>query len=291
MDRPKFSFFDHRGMGFHFPWIMNGLVPTATPLIEKMRIARQLGYHGLGLAWWDLVSFYQERGDLAQIKQQSQQLNLPVTEYCCIVDGWANLHGPAREQATARFRSSLELAHAAGCRTASIGSPLQASDFSLAVDVFHTFAQYAGQLGMQLGIEFVGYAPQINSITSAWQLIDQAGMENTGLVIDSYHFFAGPSRLDDLKNIPPSRIFGVHLSDSPAAPCDPSGDVDRLMPGDGQLPLSQLVTDLAANGYKGHWHLECIQPRDFVTDMAEVAERGLCAVKQVVKTGLANISQ
>lgn len=275
-------------MGFYYPWIMAGLVPTASPLLEKMRLARQLGYHGLGVAWWDLVSFYQERGDLAQIKELSQQLDLPITEYCCIVDGWADPHGPACEQAMARFHSSLDLAHAAGCRTVSIGSPLQSADLAQTADAFCRLAGYASQLDMQLGLEFVGYAAQINSVKTAWQLIEQADLENTGLVIDSYHFFAGPSRYDDLKNIPPSRILSVHLADAPADLRDPALDANRLMPGDGQLPLVAFVSALAGHGYDGHWHLECIQLRDFAADMAEVAQRGLRAVRQVVEKGLKN---
>ena len=270
-------------MGLCFPQIMHGLVPTTVPLLEKMRLAGQMGYHGLGVAVWDLESFKEQHGDLAQIKALSQQLGLPVTEFCCIVDGWADPNQPARQQTTDRFGSAVDLAHAAGCRTVSIGVPLQSTDLAQTAAAFCRLAEYTRQLDMQLGLEFVGNARQINSVAAAWQFIESTGADNAGLIIDSFHFFAGPSRLEDLQTVPPSRIFAVHLADAPANPPDPALDADRSMPGEGQLPLVPFVAALAGQGYDGYWHLECIQPRDFADDFTQVAQRGYRAITQVVE--------
>ena len=79
MRQPKFSFIDHRAVGWYYPWVMEGRVPTSSPLETKMRIAKQAGFDGIGTSWWDLVSFYQERGALSQLKTLTQQLHLPLT--------------------------------------------------------------------------------------------------------------------------------------------------------------------------------------------------------------------
>ena len=58
MNKPKYSILDHRVVGWYYPWIMNGLTPTSSPLEAKMRRMKSLGYDGVGTSWWELVSYY-----------------------------------------------------------------------------------------------------------------------------------------------------------------------------------------------------------------------------------------
>ena len=68
IDKPKLSILDHRIAGWYYPWMMKGGIPTSSPLEKKIRLVKALGYDGVGTSWWDLVAFYQERGDLCQVK-------------------------------------------------------------------------------------------------------------------------------------------------------------------------------------------------------------------------------
>ena len=81
MNKPKYSILDHRVIGWYYPWIMNGLKATSSPLEVKMRRMKSLGYDGVGTSWWDLVSYYQERGHLSQLRNISQELDLPLTAW------------------------------------------------------------------------------------------------------------------------------------------------------------------------------------------------------------------
>src|SRR5712692_939052 len=91
--KPKLSFLDHRVAGWYFPWIMKGLVPTTSPLETKMRQAKGAGFDGIGTSWWDLVSFYQERGDLSQLKAQCNLLRQNRTGLSACSGLRTRLHG------------------------------------------------------------------------------------------------------------------------------------------------------------------------------------------------------
>ena len=101
-----------------------------------MRLMKSLGYDGVGTIWWDLVSYYQERGDLAHLRAVSRELQCPLTAYGFVADGWAFSSGATREHAIALAKSSLDLAHAAGCEGAYLLGPFDSGNLAQAASTF-----------------------------------------------------------------------------------------------------------------------------------------------------------
>ena len=290
MTKPRFSILDHRVAGWYFPWIMQGNTPTPSPLEKKVRLMKEVGYDGVGTAWWDLVAFYQEQGDLSQLKAVSDQLNFPWTAYTFMPEGWAFGKGDQKKNALSLAKSSLDLAHAAGCQGPTLVGPFDSGNLREAATAFREIYDYAEQLGMTLALEFMGPSPRINSVNVAWEVVELAGGKNTGIAIDTYHFFAGPSTLKDLEALPLEKILGVHLADGPADLSDPSLDFNRKMPGQGELPLVELVQILAQKGFNNYWHVECIHGGDYASDLRTVAQRALHSTRKVVEKGLSESS-
>ena len=285
-EKPKFSFLDHRVAGWYYPWIMKGRVPTSSPLEKKIRLMKQLGYDGVGTSWWDLVSFYQERGDPGQLKALSRELNIPLTAYSIAAEGWAFPSGKTQANALLLAKSSLDLAHAAGCEGAYLVGPYDSGDLRQAARAFRELCQYAEQLGMRLALEFMGVAALVKDINRAREVLELAGVESAGIALDSYHFFAGRSSWKDLEALPTSRILVVHLADAPADLSDPSLEFDRRMPGEGDLRLVEFVQLLDSKGFRGFWHVECIRGLDYAAELAEVGARALSATRAVVGRAL-----
>jgi len=269
---------------------MKGLVPTSCPLENKIRTVQNLGYDGVGTSWWDLVSFYQERGDLKQLKLLSEEIQLPLTAFGFVAEGWAFAKEESRRNAILLGQYSLDLARRAGCQGSYLLGPFDSGDLRRAAATFRELCQYAAQFEMKVALEFVGIAQQVNCINVAWELLELAGVDNAGIALDSYHFFAGPSTLKDLESFPLSRIHVVHLADGPADLSDPAIELDRLMPGEGQLPLLEFVQVLLGKGFDGFWHVECIQGRDYASDFAEVAERGLRLTRKLLNAAATTAS-
>lgn len=284
--KPKYSILDHRVAGWYLPWMMKGLTPTSSPLEQKIRLTKSLGYDGVGTSWWDLVSFYQERGDLVQLRQVSAELKFPLTAYGFVADGWAFGSGKAQRNAILLAKSSLDLAHAAACDGPYLVGPFDSGNVREAAKAFRELAQYAESLGMKLALELIGVAAQIKDMRSAGELLDLAGVPSAGIALDSYHFFAGGSSFRDLDDFPVSRILVVHLADAPADLSDPALELDRQMPGEGELRLQEFIQMLHAKGFGGFWHVECIQGRDYASDLGTVARHGLSATRSVVEKAL-----
>ena len=170
---------------------------------------------------YNSLSFYQERGDLGQLKELSRDLDFPLTAYGFSAQGWAFSSGTEQANALVLAKSSLDLAHAAGCDGPYLTGPVDSGDLHQAARAFRELSQYAEHLGMRLALEFMGVGSQVKNINLAWELLELAGVESAGIALDSYHFCAGGSSWKDLEAFPTSRILVAHLADAPADLSDP----------------------------------------------------------------------
>jgi sugar phosphate isomerase/epimerase len=114
-------------------------------------------------------------------------------------------------------------------------------------------AEVVARAGASLAIEF---APTrvIDSIPGALAAVEHIGSDRAGVLIDSWHFFRGPSTWDDLETIALDRIAYVQFADALE---DISGDFmtettrRRAWPGDGTLDLSRFAATLTARSWDG----------------------------------------
>jgi sugar phosphate isomerase/epimerase len=59
-------------------------------------------------------------------------------------------------------------------------------------------------------------------------------------------------------------------------------DSDRLYPGDGDLPLAQMLKDLWKVGFRGPLSLEMFSDAEWKKSAAEVAKRGIEKMRAVI---------
>jgi sugar phosphate isomerase/epimerase len=94
--------------------------------------------------------------------------------------------------------------------------------------------------GLKVCIEWLPWSG-LPTIKSAWEMIQDAGGENIGLVVDTWHWLRQPGGPDPetLRQIPGDRIHCVQLDDTTAAG---EGDdmmmesmTNRLLPGEGEV--------------------------------------------------------
>jgi len=114
-------------------------------------------------------------------------------------------------------------------------------------------AEVVARAGASLAIEF---APTrvIDSIPGALAAVEHIGGDRAGVLIDSWHFFRGPSTWADLETIALDRIAYVQFADALE---DISGDFmtettgRRAWPGEGTLDLTRFVATLTARSWDG----------------------------------------
>jgi 2-keto-myo-inositol isomerase len=109
--------------------------------------------------------------------------------------------------------------------------------------------------GAQLAFEFMGFQ------WSAIRTLPEALAVHPGpVVIDTFHWSLGGSSLADLRACDPARIAVVHVNDAPSDDLANLTDADRVLPGDGVLPLGGFYQALLGTGWDGVLSVELFSP-------------------------------
>lgn len=144
-----------------------------------------------------------------------------------------------------------------------------ASGFAYACDL-------AARDGLQLGIEFLPWSG-VPDLRTAWAIVDAAGRENGGLVLDTWHWQrqpGGPDH-DTLRSIPGDRIHVLQVNDVAAvAGADLLTETmtARLVPGEGVVDYPALCASLEAIGAE-----PTVAPEVFNTELVRLGPAVLAA--------------
>lgn len=113
-------------------------------------------------------------------------------------------------------------------------------------------ADMAKSFGVTMALE-VNWCGLCRSLTTAAEVLDRVQRPNVGLLFDTAHFACTPSRLSDLDRFR-GRIVAGHLNDLRDAPPEVRNvNHDRVIPGEGVLPLVEWLEKVEACGFAG-WH-------------------------------------
>lgn len=116
----------------------------------------------------------------------------------------------------------------------------------LAANFLH-LCELAAPFGVNVDMENMGWR-SIATYAQADALVTSVAADNAGVLVDAIHFFRNGGKAADLRG--PSRVRSVQLCDvAGPAPSAPEAMVaeartGRLAPGEGELPLHDLLTAL-----------------------------------------------
>lgn len=165
--------------------------------------------------------------------------------------GIAQLEMVSLERATVAADYEAMLAGGAelGCRrvVASGNDP----DLALVADRLGSLCELAAAYGMVVDLEFMPFRP-LMTLPQADAAITQAGAENGRIMIDALHLLRSGGTVELLRGIDPRRLGVVQICDAPlrAPPPDMLADEARearLVPGEGELPLVEILRALPAD--------------------------------------------
>jgi 2-keto-myo-inositol isomerase len=121
----------------------------------------------------------------------------------------------------------------------------------------------------------------------AMYVVVESGHPKACLIPDIFHIYKGGSDFNGLKAIGASAIQVFHMNDYPAAPPrEQARDSDRIFPGDGIAPVTQIIRDLLANRCNAVLSLELFNPIYYQQDPLTVAKTGLEKMKSAVNKAL-----
>jgi sugar phosphate isomerase/epimerase len=146
-------------------------------------------------------------------------------------------------------------------------------DYKAGLDIIRETGDIAKQFGMVASIEFTRASGYISNLRTCVQQIRAAGHANVKVLLDCYHFWSGPSKLEDMDLLQKGDIAHVHFQDTPDTPRELYDNTTRLIPGDGVSPLTKILQKIQATGYAGPLSVELFLPEFQQGDPYEVAKK------------------
>ncbi len=148
-------------------------------------------------------------------------------------------------------------------------------------------AQLAASYGVRLALEFRGKAAWCTSLDTAVGLVEACDEPNLGVAFDVFHYYTGPSKLEDLQLLTPRNVAFVQLCDLAGVPRELATDSDRILPGEGDFQLGPILDQLRRIGYDGWVSVELFNPELWKMKPVQVAEAAITALRRVL--GLAGM--
>ena len=144
----------------------------------------------------------------------------------------------------------------------------------------------AAEHGLLVHLEFLPWS-RVPDLATAWQIVAAADRPNGGLMVDAWHYFRSDSDGDLLRSIPGPSILGLQLCDAPATPeADPLHATlhERLLPGDGALPLRALLADVRATGAQAPLGVEVFSDVLHAQDPQEVGRLAGASLQRLLSS-------
>lgn len=261
-----------------WPLVLNSSTIRPASLADKIRAAQETGWDGIELWVNELEQHEQAGGDLKALGAEIKDRGLIVPN---IIGLWDSM--PATAEA---FEKSLEVTRNRMRMSAAVGAQFVAAipapdreDFDLkwgAACYRRLLEVGREEFGIIAAVEFVGFMKGVHRLGQACAIGVDADDPDACMIADTFHLFRGGSGFRGLRHLQGSFIANFHWNDVPGdVPREEQGDAHRVYPGDGILPLAQVLKDLKAIGYTRTLSLEIFKREYWEQDPKVVAENGI----------------
>jgi 2-keto-myo-inositol isomerase len=195
--------------------------------------------------------------------------------------------GDARAKSLEDLKWKVELAQSIGADrivAPSAGTgPYTEDDYKRGVDNLREAGEIAKPFGVSIMLEFSRTSRFAGSLPTALKLVREANHSNVRVMMDTYHFWGGISKFEDLELLREGELHHLHFEDVPAdPPREIQGQPHRVFPGEGIAPLRRIVELLKRKKYAGPASLEMFNPAIQSMDPYQVAMKARAAIEPII---------
>ena len=268
-----------------FPLCLNTSTIRPRPLREKIEVAARAGYDMVELWCDDVERFVGDGGTMASLRAQLRHAGLQVPSMIAL-GRWVEADAPGFTRLLGVAAERMEIAAALGCPRIVASPPIQTAHVELEVagERYARLLSLGRRIGVLPMMEFLGFVPQIHDLRTCREVCARACDRDATVVLDPFHIYRGGGSFEEVLTVPGWEIGICHFNDAPRdKPRETQVDADRVQPGDGCLPLEDLVRSLRAVGYHGPLSLELFHPGLWEQDPEAVAVDGLRRMRGIIE--------
>jgi 2-keto-myo-inositol isomerase len=259
-------------------------------LDKEIEIASKAGYSAIEPWVHKIHEYAGAGGDLRDLKKRIADLGLTVESAISFFQ-WIVDDNSRRAKGFEQAKLDMDiLAQIGGKRIAAppAGATREPGlDLIKAAERYRELLEIGDKIGVVPQIELWGPSKNLHRLGQCMFVVIESGHPKACFMPDVYHIYKGGSAFTGLKLLSAHAIQVFHLNDYPAdPPRDKISDRDRVMPGDGIAPLTQILRDLCAAGNRAVLSLELFNPDYWKQDSLTVAKIGLKKMKDAVNKAL-----
>ncbi|HEX7630072.1 MAG TPA: sugar phosphate isomerase/epimerase [Candidatus Methylomirabilis sp.] len=267
---------------------LNGATTLTADLATDIAVAGKAGFDFVEI-WAGKLIGYLETGGMPALRRDLKRAGVRPATLNSVER--ITFNDPAGHiRMLEEFQRFCRVAESIGCETVLVvPSPRPKGVSGAAIEresvrILRELSRIAAPHGVRLAYEFLGFADcTVNTLAQCAAIVEKTARPNVGLVLDTFHFFAGGSSLASILQVDPRRIFIVHINDVERAPRRRMHDALRLYPGKGILPLNGILQNLRAIGYAGGFSVEIFRPQYWKQDPLRVAREARTSSQAVLR--------
>ncbi len=272
----------------------NGATTQTADLATDIRIAGAAGYDVIELRDNKLEEFLANGGALDDVRWMLRDAGVqPWTINAISYVGVGGEEGTQR--AVERCRELSRIAQAIACPWVLVvpGATEGRSDEHVLHDTaaaYGAMADAAAEYGVNVAFEFMGFPwAAVRDVAGAWAVVQRANRPNTGIIVDTAHVYAGGSTLESINDVDPDKLVVLHINDVEAGIAKPDIlDGHRLYPGEGILPLHDIINAVRTTGWDGVLSVETFREEYWQQDPLTVARQAKAKTLAVWKQTLSS---
>lgn len=212
---------------------------------ELFDVAARAGYQRVGLRMHSAAPgtkvYPVERGQVAALRAAARAAGVEVFD--------AEFIQLSRDLDVAALDGWMATAAELGAKRVNCGASGDDPDLARNAERFGALCDVAARHGLGVDLEFMRWRKPVASISDALEVVTRAGRPNGRILVDLLHVVRSGGTAADLARVPAQFVGHVQLCDAPLA-APPEAEIPtearerRLPPGEGELPLVELMNAL-----------------------------------------------
>jgi 2-keto-myo-inositol isomerase len=259
-------------------------------LMAEMEIAAKAGYNGIEIWMSTLKTFIDKGGKLKDVKQKASDLGINIEDAIGFAK-WIVDDPNEREKALEQLKSEMGMLAEIGCKRIAAppfgATTIPGLNLKQAAERFKKIGDLGHTIGVMPQLEMWGFSANLHEFGHVLYVAAESGHEKACILADVYHLFKGGSSLTGLDFLSGNHIEIFHMNDYPTGLTkEKINDSDRIYPGDGIAPITQIIKTLHNKNTAIVLSLELFNRDYWKQDAFSVAKTGLEKMKAVVEKSL-----
>ncbi len=254
---------------------------------QEIEVAGKAGYDAIEPWFRKIHSYVESGGSLKDLKKRLDDHGLSV-ESAIGFAKWIVNDPDARAAGLEEAKRDMDtIAQLGGIRIAAPPAGVgkgEVVDLDDAADRYRALLELGDEMGVVPQVEMWGGHPTIGTVEKALYVAIRAGHPKACFLGDVYHTYKGGSSFESILLMGPNALQSYHMNDYPAdPPRETIKDSDRVFPGDGIAPITEILQSFKSVGAYPTLSLELFNKSYWEMPVDECAKMGLEKMKALVE--------